>query len=213
MGLINGWKSGALVKYQAGHVMKNPCFFAYAKNKDADQPANPCSLIIVFVNRCLDRTIYIRNFKPLARILSGANQFEFYLTEKSEGRFSRYEAQMKKISNALGRSRHEKSLVFAYAKNKDADQPANPCSLIIVFVNRCLDRTIYIRNSKPLARILSGANQFQFYLTEKSEGRFSRYEAQMIKYRTRWAGHVMKNPWFLHMQKTKTQTGLRIRAV
>ena len=94
MGLINGWKSGALVKYQAGHVMKNPCFFAYAKNKDADQPANPCSLIIVFVNRCLDRTIYIRNSKPLARILSGANQFEFYLTEKSEGRFSPYEAQM-----------------------------------------------------------------------------------------------------------------------
>ena len=92
MGLIKGWKSGALVKYQAGHVMKNPCFyFAYAKNKDADQPANPFSLII----------IYIRNFKPLARILSGANQFEFYLTEKSEGRFFSLRSSNDKISNAL----------------------------------------------------------------------------------------------------------------
>ena len=66
--------------------------------------------------------------------------------------------------------------VLAYAKNKDAGQPANPCSLIIVFVNRCLDRTIYIRNSKPLARILSGAIQFDFYLAENPEGRLSRYD-------------------------------------
>ena len=90
------------------------------------------------------------------------------------------------ISQVPDRSRHEKILVFAYAKNKDADQPVNPCSLIILFVNRCLDRTIYNRNSKPLARILSGANQFEFYLAEKPEGRFSHYEDQMIKYRMRW---------------------------
>ena len=37
-----------------------------------------------------------------------------------------------------------------------------------------------MRNSKPLARILSRANQFEFYLAEKPEGRFSRYKAQMI---------------------------------
>ena len=96
MGLFIGWKSDALV--QMSQVMKKRCF-AYAKNKDADQPANPCSLIIVFVNRCLDRTIYIRNSKLLIRILSGANQFEFYLAQKPEGRFSRYDDD--KISNAL----------------------------------------------------------------------------------------------------------------
>ena len=102
MGLFIGWKSGALVKYQTSHVVNPPPppqVFAYAKNKDADQPANPCSLIIVFVNRCLDRTIYIRNSKPLARILSGANQFEFYLSKKPKGRFSRYDDD--KISNML----------------------------------------------------------------------------------------------------------------
>ena len=32
----------------------------------------------------------------------------------------------------------------------------------------------------------------------------------LVKYQ---AGHVMKNPWFLHMRKPKTQTSLRIRAV
>ena len=99
MGLFIGWKPGALVKYQTSHVMKKTLVFTYAKNKDADQPANPCSLIIVFVNCCLDRTIYIRNSKPLARILSGANQFEFNLAEKPEGGFSRYDDD--KISNAL----------------------------------------------------------------------------------------------------------------
>ena len=56
-------------------------------------------MIIVFVNRYLDRTIYIWNSKPLARILSGANQFEFYPAEKPEGRFSRYDDD--KILNAL----------------------------------------------------------------------------------------------------------------
>ena len=80
MGLFIGWKSGALDTYQTSHVMKT-LVFAYAKNKDVDQPANPCSLIIVFVSRCLDRTIYIRNSKPryLARIFSGADQFKVYL--------------------------------------------------------------------------------------------------------------------------------------
>ena len=88
--------------------------------------------------------------------------------------------EVRRISQVPDESRHEKTLVFAYAKNKDADQPADPCSLIIVFVNRCLDRTIYIRNSKPLARIPSGANQFEFYLAEKPEGRFSRYDDDKI---------------------------------
>ena len=58
MGIFISWKSGALVKYQTSHIMKNPGF-AYAKNKDADQPENLCSLIIVFVNRCLERTTHL----------------------------------------------------------------------------------------------------------------------------------------------------------
>ena len=112
--------------------------------------------------------------------------FQDYLFITTAFNGSYHWLEVRRISQVTGRSLHEKSLVFAYAKNKDADQPASPYSLIIVFVNRCLDRTIYIRNSKPLARILSGANQFELYLAEKPEGRFSRYEAQMIKYRTRW---------------------------
>ena len=125
MGLFIGWKSGALVKYQMSHVMKKKKqVLAYAKNKDADQPANPCSLIMVFVNRCLDRTIYIRNSKPLARILSGANQFEFYLAEKSEGRLSRYDERagtgQYKRSNELHR---EITNEMVCAPSKDSDLP------------------------------------------------------------------------------------------
>ena len=112
--------------------------------------------------------------------------FQDYLFITTEFNGSYHWLEVRRISQVPGRSRRKKSLVLASAKNKDADQSANPCSLIIIFVNRCLDRTIYIRNSKPLARIISGANQFEFYLAEKPEGRFSRYQAQMIKYRTRW---------------------------
>ena len=59
MGLFSGWKSGALVKHQRSHVMKKTLVFAYAKNKDADQPTNPYSVIIVFVNRSLDKTTHL----------------------------------------------------------------------------------------------------------------------------------------------------------
>ena len=89
-----------------------------------------------------------------------------FITTEFNGSF--HWLEVRRISQVPDESRHEKTLVFAYAKNKDADQPANPCSLIIVFVNRCLDRTIYIRNSKPLARILRGANQSEFCLAEKT---------------------------------------------
>ena len=118
--------------------------------------------------------------------------FQDYLFITTEFNGSYHWLEVRRISQVPGMSRQEKSLLFAYVKNKDADQPANPCSLIIVFVNRYLDRTIYIQNSKPLARILSGSNQFEFYLAEKPEGRFSRYEAQMIKYQTRWNWSTQK---------------------
>ena len=38
--------------------------------------------------------------------------------------------------------RHEKNLLMPYANNKDADQPAHPCSLISAFVVCCLDSII-----------------------------------------------------------------------
>ena len=48
------------------------CFVSYAKNKDADQPAHPLSLISVFVGRCLDSIIptHIQNFKAVASFFS-----------------------------------------------------------------------------------------------------------------------------------------------
>ena len=101
-----------------------------------------------------------------------------FITTEFNGSF--HWLEVRRISQVPNESRHEKTLVFAYAKDKDADQPANPCSLIIVFVNRCLDKTIYIRNCKPLTRILSGAIQFEFYLAEKPEGMFSRYDDDKI---------------------------------
>ena len=116
------------------------------------------------------------NASPAPRLRTGL-RFTFrtcYLFITTEFNGSFHWLEVRRISP--DESRHEKNPVFAYAKNKDADQPANPCSLFIVFVNRCLDRTIYVRNSKLLVRILSGANQFEFYLAEKSEGRFSRYD-------------------------------------
>ena len=83
-----------------------------------------------------------------------------FITTEFNGSYHRLE--VRRISQVPDRSRHEKTLVFAYAKNKHADQPANPCSVIVVFVNRCLDRTIFIRNSKPLARILREQTSLSF---------------------------------------------------
>ena len=37
---------------------------------------------------------------------------------------------------------HAKTCLMPYANNKDADQPAHPCSLISTFVVRCLDSMI-----------------------------------------------------------------------
>ena len=40
-------------------------------------------------------SFYIRNFKHLASLFSGAGRFEFHLVENPEDRFSRDEAQIK----------------------------------------------------------------------------------------------------------------------
>ena len=43
------------------------CFMPYAKNKGADQPAHPHSLISTFVIRCLDSMIYILAVSKVSR--------------------------------------------------------------------------------------------------------------------------------------------------
>ena len=39
---------------------------------------------------------------------------------------------------------HEKTCFMLYANNKDADQPAHPCSLISIFVVGCLDSILFV---------------------------------------------------------------------
>ena len=46
-------------------------------------------------------------------------------------------------------TRHEKTCLMPYPKNKAADQPAHPLSLISVFVVRCLDNN---NNNNKLPR-------------------------------------------------------------
>ena len=110
MGLFIGWKSGALVKYQMGHVMKKNLIFACAKNKDADQSENPCSLIIIFVNRCLDRTMHLISISEIPSLklefLAEHTSLSFTWLKKPEGRFSLYEAQMINIECA-GTGQHQ----------------------------------------------------------------------------------------------------------
>ena len=72
-------------------------FKPYANNKDADQPAHPCSLISTFVVRCLDSKISLV-FMNLASFFSWADHFESYLVANPEYRFSRHVAHF--ISNS-----------------------------------------------------------------------------------------------------------------
>ena len=57
----------------------------------------------------------------------------YYLFITTEFNGSFHWLEVRRISQVPDKSRHEKTLFFAY----DADQPVNPCSLIIVFVNCC----------------------------------------------------------------------------
>ena len=72
--------------------MKN-LFMPYANNKEADQPVHMCSLISVFVFRCLESIIppfsISENFKPLASLCGCAGRFESYLVAIPKDRFSR----------------------------------------------------------------------------------------------------------------------------
>ena len=43
------------------------CLMSYANNKDADQPAYPCSLISAFV-RCLDSIISLDSIAEFSRL-------------------------------------------------------------------------------------------------------------------------------------------------
>ena len=52
---------------------------------------------------------------------------------------------------------HEKTCLMSYANNKGTDQPANPRSLVSVFVVRCLDSIISLDS---IAEILSCCGSF-----------------------------------------------------
>ena len=111
MGLFIGWKSGALVKHQTSHVMKNPGFCICEKQRGrptCESVQSDHRLCKSLPRQNNASNFYIRNSKPLVRIVSGANQFEFYLAENPEGRFSRYEAQMINIERA-GTGQHKRS--------------------------------------------------------------------------------------------------------
>ena len=105
---------------------------------------------------------YIRNSRPLARILNGPNQFEFYLAEKPERRFSRYEAQMINIERA-GTGQHKMSNEphreitneMVCTPSKDSDQPGHPPSLIRVFTVRLkIDRFLsYSLSAQTLIKL------------------------------------------------------------
>ena len=65
-------------------------FMPYVNNKDADQPAHPCSLISTFIVHCLDSIIPILSkFKisRLASFWSRAGQFESYLAANPRRHF------------------------------------------------------------------------------------------------------------------------------
>ena len=66
---------------------------------------------------------------------------------------------------------HEKTCLMPYANNKDAHQPAHPCSLISSFVFHCLDYTYscYIQNSKTLAGFCSGAGHLICLMTKPTK--------------------------------------------
>ena len=71
-----------------------------------------------------------------------------------------------------------------HANNKDADQPAHPCSLISIFVIRCLDSIIPILAKSKLSRLMlvSVVEQAGLNVTwsQISEDRFSRDDAQIV---------------------------------
>ena len=113
--------------------MKKPWFLHMRKTK------TQTSLRIRAARQNNASNFYIRNSRPLARILSGANQFEFYPAEKPEGRFSRNEAQMINIERA-GTGQHKRSNEphreitneMVCAPSKDSDQPGHPVRVFTV---------------------------------------------------------------------------------
>ena len=88
--------------------------------------------------------IYRQHYLSLHVALSAKFTRTCYLhiTTEFSGSFNWLE--VRRISQVPDESCLKKTPVFGYAKNKDADQPANLCSLIIVFVNLYLDRTTHL---------------------------------------------------------------------
>ena len=55
-----------LTENELGH--EKMCFMSYAKNKGADRPAHPRSLISAFVVRCLDSMISLDSIAEISRL-------------------------------------------------------------------------------------------------------------------------------------------------
>ena len=76
---------------------------------------------------------------------------------------------------------HEKMCLMSYAKNKGADQPAHPRSLISAFVVRCLDSVMFLVSVIKISSLMlaSVAEQASLSLTwsETPEETFSYDEA------------------------------------
>ena len=74
-------------------------------------------------------------------------------------------------------------LFILYAKNKDADQPAHPRSLISIFVVSCLDSIIYILAISKFQVSLAGQAGLSHTWAQTTEDRFSCDMAHIIKTR------------------------------
>ena len=56
-------------------------------------------------------------------------------------------------ANIISKPRHKKTCFMLYANIKDAGPPALPCSLISVFIVRCLDTIIPILAMSKISRL------------------------------------------------------------
>ena len=74
--------------------------------------------------------------------------------------------QVGKQGNKRNEPGHEKMCLMPYANNKEADQPANPRSLISAFVVRCQDRMIPVVYISEISRdqLVSVAEQVSLCL-------------------------------------------------
>ena len=90
-----------------------------------------------------------------------------------------------------------------YANNKDADQPAHPCSLISIFVIRCLDSRIPLVTTLEISslKLVWVADQAGLSLiwSQTPEDRFSRDVAHVDPDQTRQDAATNQGLHCLHL--------------